>query len=69
MPRLTKLTDEEEIKLFTQMIALNPNAASYLNRGLSYAKSGDHTRAVADFTQAVRNCPVRTLCERPKLRF
>ena len=38
--------------------ALGPNlAVAYTNRGIAYASQGDHKRALADFTEAIRLAP------------
>lgn len=38
--------------------ALGPNlAVAYTNRGIAYASQGEHKRALADFTEAIRLAP------------
>ena len=44
---------KEAIKLYTEVIEMNPNnAKAYNNRGIAYQRLGDNTRAQADFAKA-----------------
>ncbi len=56
--------NDEQIKLFTQFIALNPKygiAEAYLNRGIVFALVEKHELAIIDYDQAIALNPKESL--------
>jgi tetratricopeptide (TPR) repeat protein len=48
---------EGAIRNFSRAVELEPNADHYFARGLAYADLGDHPKAIADYTIAIRQDP------------
>ena len=49
---------DEAIRLYTRVIALDPNhARAYFNRGVAYRSKGEEDRALADFSSAISKAP------------
>jgi tetratricopeptide (TPR) repeat protein len=50
---------DEAVELFSRLIANDPQAALYYNRGLAYSAKNEESLAVQDFTRAILLQPLR----------
>jgi tetratricopeptide (TPR) repeat protein/protein involved in polysaccharide export with SLBB domain len=48
---------DEAIRHFTQAITKKPRATDYFGRGNAWSEKGDHDKAIADFSEAIRLDP------------
>jgi len=48
---------ENSIKVYTISLELNEHAEAYYNRGVAYAKLGEHKRAIKDYDRAIELNP------------